>query len=111
MNYGFGGSLHGGGEGFGCGLHLDAVLAGGEICKCAFFSKEPAGTADEGIGKAWTRIAPVKLDDLDCAQRSCSEIDECRGGCRYRASTMGEGHDLRGNERDLYKCYHYGIMK
>ena len=111
MNYGFGGSLHGGGEGFGCGFHLAAVLAGGEVCKCAFFSKEPAGTIDEGIGKAWTRIAPVKLDDLDCARQSCSAIDECRGGCRYRASVTGEGHDLTGNGRDLYKCYHYGIMK
>ena len=111
MNYGFGGSLHGGGEGFGCGLHLAAVLAGGEVCKCAFFSKEPAGTIHEGIGKAWTRIAPVKLDDLECARLSCSAINECRGGCRYRASATGEGPDLSGNGRDLYKCYHYGIMK
>lgn len=111
MNYGFGGSLHGGGEGFGCGLHLAAVLAGGEVCKCAFFSKEPAGTIHEGIGKAWTRIAPVKLDDLECARLSCSAIHECRGGCRYRASATGEGPDLSGDGRDLYKCYHYGIMK
>jgi radical SAM protein with 4Fe4S-binding SPASM domain len=111
LHYGFGGGLHAGGEGFGCGLHLAAVLAGGEVCKCAFFSKEPAGTIDGGIRKAWTRIMPVKLSDLDCAGLSCSALDECRGGCRHRASTTSEVPDINGNERDLYKCFHYGIMK
>jgi radical SAM protein with 4Fe4S-binding SPASM domain len=111
LKYGFGGGLHGGGEGFGCGLHLAAVLAGGEVCKCAFFSNEPAGTIDGGIGKAWTRIVPVKLDDLECARLSCSMIDECRGGCRYRASAIGGKYHETGKARDLYKCFHYGIMK
>lgn len=111
LNYGFGGGLHGGGEGFGCGLHLAAVLAGGEVCKCAFFPKEPAGTIEEGIGRAWARIAPVELGDLECARLSCSVIDECRGGCRYRASATSGEPDKTGRERDFYKCFHYGIMK
>jgi radical SAM protein with 4Fe4S-binding SPASM domain len=116
LDYGFGGGLHGGGEGFGCGLHLAAVLAGGEICKCAFYSGIPAGTIKKGLGDAWKRIKPVNLQDLECARLSCVVIDECRGGCRYRAAVIS-GNDNKGIgtvadiERDLYKCIHYGIIK
>jgi radical SAM protein with 4Fe4S-binding SPASM domain len=116
LDYGFGGGLHGGGEGFGCGLHLAAVLAGGEICKCAFYSHSPAGTIGKGLSDAWTRIKPVNLQDLECARLLCGVIDECRGGCRYRASMISGNHKERidtvtGIERDLYKCFHYGIIK
>ena len=116
LDYGFGGGLHGGGEGFGCGLHLAAVLAAGEICKCAFYSHSPAGTIGKGLSDAWKRIKPVNLQDLDCARLLCGVIDECRGGCRYRASMISgkhkEGIDtVAGIERDLYKCFHYGIIK
>jgi radical SAM protein with 4Fe4S-binding SPASM domain len=116
LDYGFGGGLHGGGEGFGCGLHLAAVLAGGEICKCAFYSGDPAGTIGKGLRDAWKRIKPVNLQNLDCARLSCGVIDECRGGCRYRAAVISgkhkDGIDTdAGVERDLYKCIHYGIIK
>jgi radical SAM protein with 4Fe4S-binding SPASM domain len=116
LDYGFGGGLHGGGNGFGCGLHLAAVLAGGEICKCAFYSDSPAGSIGKGLRDAWKRIKPVNLQDLQCARSSCGVIDECRGGCRYRASVISgknkEGIDAGvGTERDFYKCFHYGIIK
>ena len=115
FKYGFGGGLHSGGEGFGCGLHLAAVLAGGEICKCAFYGSRPAGTIDEGLKTVWSRIKAVSLDDLQCAKLSCSVIDECRGGCRYRASLNSgnctEHAEIYGKGCDFYKCVYYGIMK
>jgi len=103
LNYGFGGGLHGGGEGFACGLHLMSALADGNICKCAFYSHTPVGDIGEGLRKSWERIIPVKLDELECSDISCRFIDECRGGCRFRA----EG----SRKKDLYKCYGYDIMK
>ena len=116
LDYGFGGGLHGGTEGFGCGLHLAAVMAGGDICKCAFYSGEPAGNISEGLGKAWERIEPVDLNSLECALLSCRRLDECRGGCRYRASVISGNqktcnYTCRGFARDLYKCFQYGIIK
>lgn len=103
LNYGFGEGLHGGGEGFACGLHLMSALADGNICKCAFYSHTPVGNISEGLRKPWQRIMPVKLDELECSDISCRFIDECRGGCRFRAE------DSR--KKDLYKCCSYGIMK
>jgi radical SAM protein with 4Fe4S-binding SPASM domain len=116
LHYGFGGGLHGSGEGFGCGLHLAAVLAGGEICKCAFYAGYPAGTVKKGLADAWTRIRPVNLQDLECSRLSCGVIDECRGGCRYRASVISDEQKEQIDtdvcvKRDLYKCFHYGIIK
>jgi radical SAM protein with 4Fe4S-binding SPASM domain len=103
LNYGFGGGLHGGGEGFACGLHLMSVLADGNICKCAFYSHTPVGNISEGLKRAWERIRPVKLEELECSNISCRFINECRGGCRFRAE------DSR--KKDLYKCYGYGANK
>jgi radical SAM protein with 4Fe4S-binding SPASM domain len=116
LGYGLGSGLHGGGEGFGCGLHLAAVLAGGDVCKCAFYREQPAGNVREGLAMAWTRIKPVDLKTLDCAHLSCTVLEECRGGCRYRASAVSgdrkvRNHIVCGTECDFYKCFYYGIMK
>ncbi len=118
LKYGYGKGLHGSGEGFGCGLHLAAVLANGDICKCAFYAVSPAGHIRDGLAAAWTRIKPVNLSELECADFSCPELNECRGGCRYRASMLeksgkgpGAGTGLYGVGRDFYKCFYYGIMK
>ncbi|HTZ17690.1 MAG TPA: radical SAM protein [Dissulfurispiraceae bacterium] len=114
FKYGYGGGLHGGERGFGCGLHLAAVLAGGEICKCAFYHDRPDGNVMEGLAAAWERIRPVDLKALDCTRVSCAVLDECRGGCRFRAAAVsgdfqGTDHAVFGAERDLYKCAYYGI--
>ncbi len=117
LRYGFGGGLHGGGEGFGCGLHLFSVLAGGTLSKCAFFRHEPVGTVAEGLRKSWERQRPIRLETLECFDKGCEVIDVCRGGCRYRASTaqgsvLPKSSDGRapGLRRDIVKCYQYGIM-
>ncbi|MBF0506027.1 MAG: radical SAM protein [Nitrospirae bacterium] len=111
LNYGFGGGIHGGGEGYACGLHLLSVLANGTVAKCAFYSHSPLGTVSEGLGKCREGLKPVKLESLQCAALSCRAIDSCRGGCRYRASI---GPDMGAGEqtgRDIYKCFSYDIIK
>jgi radical SAM protein with 4Fe4S-binding SPASM domain len=106
LNYGFGGGLHGGGEGYACGLHLASVLANGDICKCTFYSDRPLGNIKGGLKKAWLRIKPVRIEELECFKISCRYINECRGGCRFRAE-ITEG----ASNKDIYKCYGYGIIK
>jgi len=102
LRYGFGGGLHGGDEGFGCGLHLASVTPEGGVAKCTFYGDFPAGNIDEGLEVCWKRIKPIRLDGLKC---DCPVRDVCRGGCRYRAGLTG---DDRG--RDLYRCFAYDVM-
>jgi radical SAM protein with 4Fe4S-binding SPASM domain len=103
LKYGFGKGLHGGGEGFGCGLHLMSVMADGKAAKCTFYSDRPAGMISEGLETCWKRIQPVLLSDLDC---NCEHIESCRGGCRYRAERLGDP-----SGKDLYRCHLYDIIK
>jgi radical SAM protein with 4Fe4S-binding SPASM domain len=100
LRYGFGAGLHGGGEGFACGLHLMSVTAEGNCAKCTFYSEEPVGHISEGLAQCWQRIRHIRLEELDC---DCDELDICRGGCRYRAE------HLLG--KDLYKCVLYDKIK
>jgi radical SAM protein with 4Fe4S-binding SPASM domain len=121
LNYGFGGGLHSGGDGYACGLHLLSVLADGAVAKCAFYEHSPLGTVSEGLRKCWTRLKPVKLEALQCAGSRCPVIDACRGGCRFRASITPDDHlpgatcsEVQSEEaqsrRDIYKCFAYGII-
>ncbi|MBI5632111.1 MAG: radical SAM protein [Nitrospirae bacterium] len=103
LAYGFGEGLHGGGEGFGCGLHLMSVMADGKISKCTFYADKSVGTVHDGLGTCWRKITPVRLRDLTC---DCAYLAACRGGCRYRAEMLG---DACG--KDLYRCALYDIMK
>jgi len=103
LNYGFGEGLHGGGEGYGCGLHLMSVMADGKIAKCTFYDDRTVGTVYDGLGECWQKIAPVLLSDLTC---DCAYLSSCRGGCRYRAEVLG---DACG--KDLYRCASYDIIK
>jgi len=102
LGYGYGGGLHTSIEGYGCGLHLVAVLADGKVAKCTFYGDHPVGTLDEGLRTAWQRVQPIRLKDLKC---NCEFLEVCRGGCRYRAELIqGKGG------KDLYRCMLYGIL-
>jgi radical SAM protein with 4Fe4S-binding SPASM domain len=102
LGYGYGGGLHTSAEGYGCGLHLLAVLADGKVAKCTFYGDHPVGTVEEGLRTAWQRTRPIRLTDLKC---DCESLEVCRGGCRYRAELMqGKGG------KDLYRCMLYGIL-
>ncbi len=102
LGYGYGGGMHATGPGFGCGLHLMAVLPDGNAAKCTFYGDRPVGDLSEGLRSCWDRVRPVPLADLDC---SCAFVEVCRGGCRYRAELLGSP-----SGRDLYRCSLYGVM-
>jgi len=108
LAYGYGEGFHAGafhpGElaetsSFGCGLHLMSISADGSISKCTFYSDRPAGTIKNGLRKCWKKIKPIRLDKLEC---DCRHIEECRGGCRYRAELLGNPLG-----KDIYRCAFY----
>jgi len=103
LQYGYGGGLHTSKKNATCGAHLCAILPNGDVAKCGLFSQEAVGSVDEGLGVCWERIPRIPLRDLAC---NCSELEECRGGCRFRAKYFG---DLL--QPDLFQCYARGVMK
>jgi radical SAM protein with 4Fe4S-binding SPASM domain len=102
LGYGYGTGLHSSTQGYGCGLHLMAVMADGSIAKCSFYGDQPVGMIDRGIRNAWDKIQPIRLKDLAC---DCEYLEICRGGCRYRAELI-EGK----SGKDPYRCMLYGIL-
>jgi radical SAM protein with 4Fe4S-binding SPASM domain len=103
LGYGFGGGVHSGSKGFGCGLHLMSVMADGRVSKCSFYAGRPVGVIEDGLRACWERVRPVKLDELKC---DCDQKDACRGGCRYRAELLGDP-----DGKDLYRCSLYGYTE
>jgi len=89
LRFGWGGGYYTSGGEYACGAHLCAVLPGGEVVKCGFYSDSPVGRVEEGLEVCWRRLRPLRLEDLDC--RGCPELFDCRGGCRYRA-LLHRGH-------------------
>jgi radical SAM protein with 4Fe4S-binding SPASM domain len=103
LQYGYGGGLHRSEKNATCGAHLCAILADGHIAKCGLFSHDPVGSIDEGLTVCWDRIPRIQLKELTC---NCSEIEECRGGCRFRAKLQGDIF-----QPDLFQCYARGVLK
>jgi len=103
LRYGYGGGLHTSEKNFACGAHLCAIMPNGDIAKCGLFSQEPVGSVDEGLRACWDRIPRIQLKELTC---NCSEIEECRGGCRFRAKLQGDIF-----QPDLFQCYARGVLK
>ncbi|MGA1797052.1 MAG: radical SAM protein, partial [bacterium] len=83
MRYSYGGGYHGSSDGFACGHHLMTVLPTGRAVKCGFYADAPLGDAREGLMACWGRLRHVPLETLEC--RSCPVVEECAGGCRFRA--------------------------
>lgn len=84
MRYSFGGGYHGPSEGFACGRHLMTILPTGMAAKCGFYEENPLGDAKKGILGCWQNLYHIPLEKLEC--RGCAFLDECAGGCRFRAS-------------------------
>jgi radical SAM protein with 4Fe4S-binding SPASM domain len=103
LQYGYGGGLHSSEKNATCGAHLCAILSDGHVAKCGLFSQEPVGSIDEGLRVCWERIPRIQLEELTC---NCSEIQECRGGCRFRAKLQGDIF-----QPDLFQCYARGVLK
>ncbi len=98
LSFSFGGGSHGSSEGYACGRHLLTVLPTGQAVKCGFFEDQPLGDARLGLIDCWQRLNHVPLKDLEC--RGCPALEECAGGCRYRA--------LNPFGRDPLMCALYG---
>jgi radical SAM protein with 4Fe4S-binding SPASM domain len=103
LHYGYGGGLHSSEKDSTCGAHLCAILANGKVAKCGLFSREPVGSISEGLRSCWERMPRIGLKELVC---NCAVIDECRGGCRYRAQLQGDIF-----KPDLFQCYARGVLK
>ncbi|MDI1471369.1 MAG: radical SAM protein [Thermodesulfovibrio sp.] len=92
-------------EGYGCGAHLLSISARGFASFCSFYENSPIGSIDQGLEKLWTKKKHVFLRELKCVELSCPFINDCRGGCRYRAKTLSDNE----NSPDLFKCYQMGF--
>jgi radical SAM protein with 4Fe4S-binding SPASM domain len=103
LKYGFGGGLHISEKNTTCGAHLCAIIPNGGICKCSLFSKEVVGSIDEGLRICWERIPRILIKELSC---DCPYLEECRGGCRFRAKSFGNIY-----QPDLFQCYARGVLK
>lgn len=93
---------------YACGPHLMAVDVTGLITKCGFFYKEsPGNIFDLGLKKSWELIQKNLnwcIEDLQCSEINCEYLEDCRGGCRYRAF-VNTGNILGIDE---YKCNQFG---
>jgi len=103
MNYSYGGGMHASKKSYCCGAHLCAIIPSGHVAKCGLFAQTPVGFIEEGLRVCWERIPRIQLKELTC---NCSILEECRGGCRYRAKL--EGNILAP---DVFQCYARGVRK
>ncbi len=102
MDFGFGGGTHESIPGAVCGAHLMAVFADGVGAKCGFYHDAPVGRAEEGLDVLWSRVPRLPLSSLAC---NCAFVEECRGGCRFRAeATRGIQYE------DSVQCHRYGVI-
>ena len=103
MARGFGGGSHFSCEAdWACGAHLCAIMADGTICKCGFYANSPAASLAGGLENGWRAVPRMKLGQLRC---DCEFVEQCRGGCRYRAEMAG---DRLG--RDPVMCAGNGVQ-
>lgn len=84
MAYAYGGGSHGASDGFACGRHLLTVTPAGTAVKCGFYEDAPLGDAARDLIACWLQLKHIRLDELEC--RDCDIVEECRGGCRFRAT-------------------------
>lgn len=83
MEWGWG--AHEGAEGYACGAHLACLEPSGRLVKCGYYRDISGGPAAGGLRRAW-RDLPRMRPRGACA--ACDILDECGGGCRYRAELM-----------------------
>lgn len=101
--YGFSREEHPRAEGYACGAHLLSVSADGKAAYCSFFESSPLGNINEGLEKLWARKKHFLLQNLECINLNCPYIQECIGGCRYRAQKISG----KEGSPDLFKCYQF----
>ena len=99
FKHGFSSGLYNSADGYACGAHLMTVMNNGNVTKCSFFADDYVGSLDDGLSNCFGKLRKIKLTELEC---DCDYIEECRGGCRYRAM-LGGGI----KKKDIAKCGFY----
>ncbi|GBE14776.1 MAG TPA: radical SAM protein [Proteobacteria bacterium] len=102
LRFGFGGGYHGGADGLACGAHLMTVFPDGVAAKCGFYRERAVGYVREGLAGAWMKIDHLPLSGLQCG---CDQLEDCGGGCRFRAEVM-TGEPLGP---DVVQCLARGV--
>jgi radical SAM protein with 4Fe4S-binding SPASM domain len=89
--YGFGSGVHEGDQGYSCGSHICTIDIDGGVSKCGFFEDAVGNIKAEDLKLLWRRVVErytPPIGDLKCS--SCTVVEDCRGGCRYRALVSGD---------------------
>ncbi len=93
----------------GCGAHLCAIDPEGNVSKCGFFEDQPVGSLrTASLKQLWMKIQKDYIwrqEELRCHDLRCPHLEECKGGCRYRAFLQdGDIKDV-----DRVRCASYGM--
>lgn len=92
-------------QGYGCGAHLLSVLATAEVAFCSYYEDFPIGHISEGLERLWLKKKHIRLEDLECFELKCPSIEDCRGGCRFRAESMTNNKKAP----DKFRCSYFGV--
>jgi radical SAM protein with 4Fe4S-binding SPASM domain len=103
LERGFASGTHGDTFDYLCGAHLAAVMPDGRVGKCGLLPDEGGGRVDEGLAAAWRRIPQRTTGSLGATCRACRFLEDCRGGCRFRAG------GAKSLAPDAIQCYRYGV--
>lgn len=101
MELQFGAEIHDSRSNLVCGAHLACVKSSGALTKCGLYTDWSGGNIDEGLRKCWLNLPRMSFTELNC---DCKFIEECRGGCRYRAECYNGKKSA-----DPIKCLLYGV--
>lgn len=103
--YGFGDLGHVSDGKFACGAHYCEVNPDGNVVKCGFFEEPVGNVVSDGLRRCWEEMKRRfiwRLEELKC---NCQFLEECKGGCRYRALVYS-GHLF---SCDPVMCSAYGV--
>ncbi|MFX0142213.1 MAG: radical SAM protein, partial [Candidatus Hodarchaeota archaeon] len=91
-NFGWGGFPEEQSSIFACGSHVCSIMPDGNVSKCQFFGEQPVGNLNKNsLLDCWQKIQKDyiwKQEELKCANINCPHLEDCKGGCRYRAYTL-----------------------
>jgi len=112
-NYGWGEQIYDWVDDYACGYHLCAIMPNGDICKCGLFAEEPVGNYENcSLLDCWEIISQKyiwKQEDLQCNALNCPNIEDCRGGCRFRAKELT--NDIYGIDEVKCRAFKFDFEK